>query len=55
MRIPLKYGRGFADTDVTTSTPVGLINETMARQFYDEPSTAVGQTMVIKSGRTGHG
>lgn len=53
MRIPLKYGRGFADSDITTSTPVGLINETMARQFYNDPSLAVGQTMVLRSGRTG--
>ena len=53
MRIPLKYGRPFAGSDVTNSTPVALINETMARQFYNEPSTAVGQTMIIRSGRTG--
>ena len=53
MRIPLKHGRGFASSDITTSTPVGLINETMARQFFIEPSAAIGQRMVIKSGRTG--
>jgi putative ABC transport system permease protein len=53
MRIPLKYGRAFTDSDITSSTPVALVNETMARQFYLEPSMAVGQTMVIMSGRTG--
>ena len=53
MRIPLKFGRPFAATDVTASTPVALINETMARQFFVEPSTAVGQTMVVMSGRSG--
>ena len=35
MRIPLKYGRAFADADITTSPPVALINETMARQFFE--------------------
>ena len=53
LRIPLKYGRAFANSDVTSSTPVALINETMARQYYESPSAAVGQTMIIMSGRTG--
>ena len=53
MQIPLKFGRAFATSDVTDSTPVALVNETMARQFYVEPSMAIGQTMVILSGRTG--
>lgn len=53
MRIPLKFGRAFETSDVTASTPVALLNETMARQFFSEPSAAVGQTMVIRSGRTG--
>lgn len=53
MRIPLKFGRPFTATDVTASTPVALINETMARQFFVEPSTAVGQTLVVMSGRSG--
>jgi predicted permease len=53
MRIPLKYGRAFTDSDIASSTPVALLNETMARQFFVEPSMAVGQTMVIMSGRTG--
>ena len=53
MRIRLKHGRAFDNSDITTSAPVGLINETMARQFFIEPSAAIGQTMVIRSGRTG--
>ena len=53
MRIPLKYGRAFADTDLFTSTPVALVNETMARQFFGEPSMAVGQSLIVMSGRTG--
>jgi putative ABC transport system permease protein len=53
MRIPLKSGRSFSDADVTQSTPVTVVNETFARKFFDEPATAVGRTLVIKSGRTG--
>ncbi|HUQ89937.1 MAG TPA: FtsX-like permease family protein, partial [Vicinamibacterales bacterium] len=53
LRIPLKYGRAFADSDVTSSSAVALINETMARQFYESSSMAVGQRMIVKSGRTG--
>jgi putative ABC transport system permease protein len=53
LRIPLKYGRAFVNSDVTSSTPVALINETMARQYYESPAAAVGQTMIIMSGRTG--
>ena len=53
MRIPLKFGRVFETSDVTASTAVALINETMARQFFVEAPAAVGQTMVIRSGRTG--
>ena len=53
LRIPLKHGRAFSSSDVTSSTPVALINETMARQYYESPSAAVGQTMIIMSGRTG--
>ena len=53
MRIPLKFGRAFETSDVTASTPVALVNETMARQFFVDPATAVGQSMVVRSGRTG--
>ena len=53
MRIPLKRGRAFEASDVTASAPVALINETMARQFYVDPAAAVGQSMVVRSGRTG--
>jgi putative ABC transport system permease protein len=53
MRIPLKFGRLFSTTDVTQSTPVTIVSEAFARKYFDEPSTAVGRTLVIKSGRTG--
>jgi putative ABC transport system permease protein len=32
--IPLRRGRYFAETDTSDSTPVVIINETMARQFF---------------------
>jgi putative ABC transport system permease protein len=53
MRIPLKSGRFFSDADRTTSTPVTIVNESMARQFFGDPMNAIGRTLVIKSGRTG--
>jgi putative ABC transport system permease protein len=53
MRIPLRWGRPFSRADVTNSSPVAIVNETFARQYFDEPSTAVGRTLVVRSGRTG--
>ena len=53
LHIPLKFGRMFSDADRTDSTPVTIVNESLARQFFNEPSNAVGRTLVIKSGRTG--
>lgn len=53
MRIPLKHGRMLSDLDTTQSMPVTLVNEAFARRFFSEPSRAVGQLLVIKSGRTG--
>jgi predicted permease len=53
LRIPLRHGRAFSESDVTNSAAVAILNESMARQFYGESSAAVGQTMIIRSGRTG--
>lgn len=53
MRIPLKYGRVFTDADTTTAPAVAILNETLARRYFDEPSAAVGRTMILMSGRTG--
>ena len=53
MRIPIKHGRVFSDADGARTAPVTIVNETFARQFFGEPSTAVGRMLIIRSGRTG--
>jgi putative ABC transport system permease protein len=53
MRTPLKFGRLFATSDGMQSGPVTVVNETFAKRFFDQPSRAVGQMLVLRSGRTG--
>jgi predicted permease len=53
MRIPLKYGRRFTNADSISAPPVAILNETMARQYFDDATAAVGRTLVVRSGRTG--
>ena len=53
MRIPMKHGRAFADADNVKAPAVVIVNETMARRYYDDPAAAVGQTLIVMSGRTG--
>jgi putative ABC transport system permease protein len=53
MRIPLKHGRTFTDADRIDAPQVALLNETLARRYFDDPAAAVGQTLVMRSGRTG--
>jgi hypothetical protein len=53
MRIPLKYGRTFTDADSTKAPQVAMLNETMARRYFDDPSAAIGQTLILMSGRSG--
>jgi len=38
MRIPLVAGRGFRDTDTTSSPPVVVINQTLADRYYPDES-----------------
>ena len=38
MRMPLLEGRGFSDADTRDSTPVAIINRSMARDFYPNMS-----------------
>jgi putative ABC transport system permease protein len=53
MRIPLKFGRAFADADTFAAPPVAIVNETMARRYFGRPSAAIGKSIVARSGRTG--
>jgi predicted permease len=53
MRIPQKSGRTFTDADNVKAPAVVILNETAARRYYDEPAAAIGQTMILMSGRTG--
>ena len=53
MRTPLKFGRLFANSDATQSAPVAIVNETFAKRFFDQPSRAVREMLVLRSGRTG--
>jgi putative ABC transport system permease protein len=50
MRIPLRAGRTFGPADHARSTPVGIVNETLARRVFGEPSAAVGQIVVQQRG-----
>lgn len=53
MRIALQAGRAFTDADTFRSQQVAILNETMARRYFTEPARAVGQTLIVMSGRTG--
>lgn len=53
MRIPVKYGRTFTDADSVNAPQVAILNETLARRYFDDPSAAVGRTLIMRSGRTG--
>jgi len=53
MRIPLKYGRTFSDADNVKAPQVAILNETLARRYFDDPAAAVGRTLIMRSGRTG--
>jgi predicted permease len=43
LRVPLASGRAFEDRDDPSGAPVLMVNETFARKFYGDPSTAVGK------------
>jgi putative ABC transport system permease protein len=48
-KIPIKSGRTFTDRDTSTSTPVVLINEAMARQYWPK-SDPLADRLVIGKG-----
>ena len=45
LRIPLLAGRDFARTDDTNAQPAVIINETMARRFWQTPENAIGKRL----------
>jgi macrolide transport system ATP-binding/permease protein len=50
LRIPLLAGRDFTRTDDTGAQPAVIINETLARRFWQTPENAVGKR--LRSGTT---
>jgi putative ABC transport system permease protein len=52
MRIPLKFGRAFTDADSANAPQVVILNETLARRYFDDPAAAVGRTLILRSART---
>jgi predicted permease len=48
-KIPLKAGRTFDERDTSSSTPVAIINEAMARQYWDK-SDPLNDRLVIGRG-----
>lgn len=51
VRTPLRSGRDFAERDRVGSTPVAIVNETMARQTWGT-ATVVGRTLRLGNERT---
>jgi predicted permease len=53
LQIPLKHGRLFTDADNSHAPAVVILNETLARRYFGDPAAAVGQVLILMSGRTG--
>jgi putative ABC transport system permease protein len=47
LRLPVRRGREFTDLDTLSTTPVVLINETMARQFWPNEDP-IGRTISVQ-------
>ncbi|HEY7912409.1 MAG TPA: ABC transporter permease [Blastocatellia bacterium] len=45
--VPVIHGRDFEKSDSAEAAPVALINESMARSFFGESVSAVGQRVII--------
>jgi predicted permease len=50
LRIPLLAGRDFTRTDDTSAAPAVIVNETMARRFWQTPDNAIGKRLRSGSG-----
>jgi putative ABC transport system permease protein len=48
----LKFGRAFTDADTANAPQVVILNETLARRYFDDPASAVGRTLILRSART---
>jgi len=49
-KIPVKHGRTFNQRDTSTSTPVVIINEAMARQYWPKADPTADRLLVGKGG-----
>jgi predicted permease len=47
LRIPLITGRDFVRTDSVTSLPVAIVNENMARRYWQTPDQAIGNRIRV--------
>lgn len=50
MGISLRHGRRFTSTDTSAGRPVAIVNETLARRFFDDAEAALGRTVVVSGG-----
>jgi len=50
LRIPVLAGREFDERDAAAATAVAVINETMARRFWDTPQHAIGKRIATAPG-----
>ena len=51
LSIPLLRGRGFTDQDTASSTPVAIINNTLAQRFFPG-ADPIGQRLLVDSSNT---
>ncbi len=54
MGIALKRGRAFADSDAATAPLVAIIDDTLARRWWQREEAALGQVVRIGSGKDAH-
>ncbi|MGE0453567.1 MAG: ADOP family duplicated permease [Vicinamibacteria bacterium] len=50
LRIELLRGRSFEDRDDEAAAPVAIVNDTLARKFWGEPSNAIGKRVRVADG-----